>query len=244
MCDIYKNGDKGVEEKTLLEVIATSMEDVVQANRGGADRIELCSNLNEGGLTPSDNFIKSAIEISDIPIQVMIRPHNRTFVFSESDLQEMLRSILWAKKCGAAGVVVGALTHESRIDKQALCTMMEAASRLNITFHRAFDYTRNLEEALDDLLDFPQINRLLTSGGASNAFEANDVIARMQMRIQNTPIKLIAAAGLTADNIADFVERTKVTEVHMGRGVRIGMSIAHSIDADLVRLIKQLLKNL
>lgn len=222
----------------ILEVIATSAEDVMQANAGGADRIELCANLREGGLTPDEALIDAAARISRIPVHVLVRPHSRSFVYDESELRTIRGSIAFAKRAGAAGVVVGALTPECRVDKRALRSMLEEADGMNVTFHRAFDESRDLDEALADLLAFPQVNRLLTSGGASSVLEAVDTIAKLRRETRDTHLTVLAGAGLTVEAIADFARRTQVSEIHLGRGVREGNSADRPVDAAKVRQAK------
>jgi len=226
----------------ILEVIAATADDVIQANRGGADRIELVSALREGGLTPSPGLIDAAVELSGIPVHVLIRPHSRSFVYDSHDLAVMRRDIEYARQAGAAGVVLGALTPDRRVDEQALRRLLEWAEGMHVTFHRAFDKARDLDEALSGLLAYPQINRVLTSGGAPSALEAADTIARLQERTRGTAIRVLAGAGLTVNHISDFVRRTGVEEVHLGRGVRIDGSVDLPIDAELVRQAKRFLK--
>lgn len=222
----------------ILEVIATSAEDVLRANAGGADRIELCANLREGGLTPDEPLIETAVRTSRIPVHVLVRPHSRSFVYDETDLRAIRRSISFAKQAGAAGVVIGALTPERRVDKRALRSMLGDAAGLNVTFHRAFDESRDLDEALADVLAFPQVNRLLTSGGANRVLEAVDKIAKLRRETRDTHLTVLAGAGLTVDAISDFVRGTRVSEIHLGRGVREGMSADRPVDAETVRQAK------
>lgn len=222
----------------ILEVIATSAEDVLRANAGGADRIELCADLREGGLTPDGALIETAVRTSRIPVHVLIRPHSRSFVYDETDLRAIRQSIAFAKRAGAAGVVIGALTPERRVDMRALRSMLGEADGLKVTFHRAFDESRDLDEALADLLSFPEINRLLTSGGANSVLDAIDTIAKLRRDTRDTRLAVLAGAGLTVDAIADFVRRTQVSEIHLGRGVREGMSADRPVDAETVRQAK------
>lgn len=223
----------------LLEVIAVCGDDVVRAAAGGADRIELVTGLEEGGMTPSIGLIEEAVSLSSLPVHVMIRPHGRSFAYDASDLRVMRRDIREARLAGAAGIVIGALTAEGRVDRAALLPLLEEAEGMNVTFHRAFDEARDLDEALADVLTLPKVNRILTSGGKPSAAEAADEIARLSGLLRDTHIRLLAGSGLTPGNVADFLRRTGVSEVHFGRGVRTDMATSGRIDPDVIRGIKQ-----
>ncbi|MFC4810405.1 copper homeostasis protein CutC [Paenibacillus sp. GCM10023250] len=224
----------------LLEVIATCGEDVLRACSGGADRIELVSGIGEGGLTPSIGLLDYAVSHADIPVHVMIRPHSRSFRYDASDLLVMRRDIREARLAGAAGIVIGALTPEGRVDRTALLPLLEEeAEGMNVTFHRAFDEARDLDEALEDVLLLPRVNRILTSGGRQSAADAPDVIARLYGRLAGSPVRLLAGSGLTPASIGSFMERTGVREVHFGRGVRTNGSYAEPIDPAIIRSMKR-----
>lgn len=223
----------------LLEVIATRADDILQAAAGGADRVELVTGMQEGGMTPSLGLIEEAVSLSIIPVHVMIRSHSGSFIYDNYDLRAMARDVRMARRAGAAGIVIGALTKDGRVDRTSLLPILEEAGEMNVTFHRAFDETRNLDEALEDILTLPQVNRILTSGGKSSALDAVETIARLTGRLQGTPIRLLAGSGLTADSVADFIRRTGVGEIHLGRGVRINMQAAGRIDPSIIRTIKR-----
>ncbi|AJY73462.1 copper homeostasis protein CutC [Paenibacillus beijingensis] len=228
----------------LLEVIATSLDDVQSAVRAGADRIELVTGLLEGGMTPSIGLMEEAVRLSAVPVHVMIRPHNQSFHYDRHDIKVMLKDIEVAKRAGAAGIVVGALTSDARVDKQALNILLEGTEGLAVTFHRAFDDTRNMDEALDDLLVFRQVNRILTSGGRPSVLDAEETIKRLVRRTKGTAIHLLAGSGLTVETLSGFIQETGVREVHFGRGVRIGNRTEGRIDENRIMTIKQLQRNL
>jgi copper homeostasis protein len=223
----------------LLEVIATRADDILQAVEGGADRIELVTGLQEGGMTPSLGLIEEAVRLSIIPVHVMIRPHCGSFIYDNYDLRVMAKDIRMARRAGAAGIVIGALTKDGRVDRTSLLPILEEAREMNVTFHRAIDEARNLDEALEDILTLPQVNRILTSGGKSSALDATETIARLMGRLHGTHVKLLAGSGLTANNVTDFIRRTGVGEIHLGRGVRINMQAAGPIDPRVIREIKR-----
>ncbi|MDP4095334.1 copper homeostasis protein CutC [Paenibacillus sp. P96] len=231
-----------MSEKKRLEVIATSIDDILQLNDSGADRIELVSALSEGGLTPSIGMIERAVEVSSLPIRVMIRPHSRSFRYSKEDLEVMARDIRAAEKLGVSGVVLGVLTEDRQVDTEALSLLLGEVKDLSVTFHRAFDEARDLEEAFNTLLNFPQIDRILTSGGCSTAVEGMSMLARLRQRSEGTRIRILAGSGLDEDNISDFLAATGVEEVHVGRAVRLEQRLDGPIVSEAIRRIKQSLQ--
>ena len=135
-------------ENFRLEVVATSLESLESAIEGGADRIELCSNLFCGGTTPSAGLIQAAISESSVPVHVLIRPRPGDFVYSKSEMNEICRDIEFAKQSGAAGIVCGFLLPDGNIDKEITELIAELASPLSVTFHRAFDVSRDPLQAI------------------------------------------------------------------------------------------------
>jgi copper homeostasis protein len=233
---------KVLSNNKLLEVIATSVDDIMQLNNSGADRIELVSALSEGGLTPSIGMVERAVQVSALPIRVMIRPHSHSFRYCKEDLEVMVRDIRAVQDLGVNGIVLGVLTEEQRVDTEALSFLLAEAKGLSVTFHRAFDEARDLEEAFDTLLHFPQIDRILTSGGCPTAVEGMNMIACLQRRSEGTPIRILAGSGLSEDNLSDFLAAAGgVEEVHFGRAVRLQQRLDGPILPESVRRIKQIL---
>ncbi|NOV02977.1 copper homeostasis protein CutC [Paenibacillus sp. LMG 31457] len=224
----------------LLEVIATSMEDALRAEAGGADRIELVANLHEGGLTPDLILVREIKAAVSIPVHVMIRPHSRTFHMQKTDLQSMLDDSKAAYQAGAAALVWGVLTAGGTIDRNALESLLEVAP-LPVTFHRAFDEVQNQEEALSCLLGYKQIRSVLTSGGAASALQAVDRLQKLVSLTSGHELNIMAGGGLTLATLKDFASTTQVPIVHLGTGVRIDQSVKEPVDVDRVRKAKQLL---
>ncbi|WP_435052599.1 copper homeostasis protein CutC, partial [Paramuribaculum intestinale] len=154
--------------RNLLEVCAGDIESVYAASRGGAQRVELCSALADGGITPSTGFIRQAVRVPGMKVHVLIRPRGGDFLYTPEEVASMTDDIVAAREAGAHGVVIGALTPDGDIDMDACRHMMEAAAGMNVTFHRAFDLCRDPFEALDDIIALG-CNRLLTSGQAASA---------------------------------------------------------------------------
>ncbi|AZN39796.1 copper homeostasis protein CutC [Paenibacillus albus] len=219
----------------LLEVIALTEEDAMTASRFGADRIELVSVIEEGGLTPDADVIRQVAEVCDIPMHIMIRPHSRSFHYSEADLAEMIRSIqeiraMQLPKLGA--FVLGVLNADQTVNEEQLKQLLEAAGDVPVTFHRAFDEVRDQVEALDTLMHYPQIRTVLTSGGLPNALHASKQIAQLvrQVQAKDSALEILAGSGLTVEAVSAFVEETQVRAVHFGSGVRKNGSSTAPID--------------
>ena len=227
----------------ILEVIATSIKDAIVAAENGADRIELVSGIAEGGLTPSYGLIKGVVNTIDIPVNVMIRPHSLSFCYNKEDLTTMIEDIKVVRKLGAKGIVLGSLKRDSTIDTTALSQLLSVAGELDVTFHRAFDEVNDQEEALTTLFGFPQVNRILTSGGRQNVLDATNQINKLVGLTSNKSCNIIAGSGLTIDNLKEFIDKTTVKEIHFGSGVRFNGHALEPIDSDRVRSVINMIRN-
>ncbi|EDP58565.1 copper homeostasis protein CutC [Vibrio sp. AND4] len=200
---------------TQLEVCIDTIESLHNAIAGGATRIELCSSLALGGLTPSYGFMQQAADRSTIPIYAMIRPRQGDFFYSEEEIEIMRWDIEAAKQAGLDGVVFGVLTQDGNIHMpftKALCEFAQALG-LGVTFHRAFDQCRDAEKALEELISLG-CERILTSGLASSAPQGTTMLKALVEQAQGR-ISIMAGAGVNADNVGQLIEQTKVTEVHL-----------------------------
>lgn len=209
-----------IQNKSLLEVCAGDIASVDAAVVGGAGRVELCSALALGGLTPSAGFISAAVE-RGLPCNVLIRPRQGDFVYSPPEVSVMLADIDVAARCGANGVVVGALRPDGSIDIENCRRLVDRARShgLAVTFHRAFDRAADLLTALGDVLDLGADN-LLTSGGAPSALQGADVLRRLN-NLAAGRITLIAAAGVSSDNAAEIVRRSGCRQLHASARVPV-----------------------
>ncbi|XEC93739.1 copper homeostasis protein CutC [Paenibacillus tarimensis] len=230
-------------ETPVLEIIATSAADAAAAEAGGADRIELVSAMSEGGLTPSCGIIEQVAAAVAIPVYVMIRPHSRSFCFSSDEIRAISADIRTARSLGASGIVVGALIDCGMVDEAALREWIGAAEGLPVTFHRAFDESENLERALETIARYPEVRRILTSGGKPSALEAADDLKRLALLGETLNIAVMAGAGLKVETLESFVRQTGVREVHFGSGVRYGGSFRYPVDPELVAKAKQALRS-
>jgi copper homeostasis protein len=229
------------QSHVLLEVIATTVTDARLAAQAGADRLELITAMGEGGLTPSVGLIEAVVAVVDIPVNVIIRPHSRSFVFDADDYAVMLRDVRAVAATGANGVVIGMLTPDGEIDREGLARAIDVADGLAITFHRAFDETRDLRDALDVLLGFDAVTNVLTSGGKPSVLQAEETIRALVQQAAGSHCTVLAGAGLTVDAVAGFVRATQVNAVHFGSGVRVGGNGLAPVDPQRVARVRALL---
>ncbi|RZF27594.1 copper homeostasis protein CutC [Paraburkholderia sp. UYCP14C] len=225
----------------LLEVIATTVADARAAAEAGADRLELVTAMGEGGLTPSVGLIEAVVSAVAVPVNVIVRPHSRSFVYDADDYTVMLRDIRAVKAAGANGIVIGMLDEERAIDREGLARACEAADGLAITFHRAFDEARDLREAIDVLLGFEAVTNVLTSGGKPSVLHARAEVSELVRQASGSHCTVLAGAGLTVDAVADFVSKTHVEAVHFGSGVRVNGNGLAPVDPAKVAQVKALL---
>ncbi len=208
-----RQGDKGVAEKFIVEICTDSVEGAVAAQVGGAQRIELCDNLIEGGTTPSAGAIALARQQLTIGLHVIIRPRGGDFCYSDLEFEVMKFDIAQAKQLGADGVVIGLLNPDGTIDKARTAELVALARPLSVTFHRAFDMTVDPQQALEDLIDLG-IDRVLTSGQESSALEGLDLITAL-VKQAGERIIVMPGGGVNARNLTRIVAQSGVKEAHM-----------------------------
>lgn len=225
----------------LLEVIATTVADARLAAQAGADRLELVTAMGEGGLTPSIGLMEAVVDAVSIPVNVIVRPHSRSFVYDADDFAVMLRDVQAVKAAGANGVVIGMLNANGEIDREQLARAIDAAGDLAITFHRAFDEARDQQKALDVLLGFDAVTNVLTSGGKPSVLDAEATIRELARQAAGSRCTVLAGAGLTVDAVAGFVSRTRVEAVHFGSGVRAGGNGLAPVESEKVAQVRALL---
>jgi len=199
-----------------LEICVDSIESAVAAAAGGADRLELCRALRVGGLTPSEDLICGVRAAADIDIFVMIRPRSGNFVYSADEVAAMMQEIEMAQRCGASGVVLGALTTGDDVDVEATTALVAHARPLQVTFHRAFDLCGDLERALNDVIT-TGADRILTSAGAKEAVQATERLARL-VDLSQGRTRIMAGGGVRSQNVRDLVTESRVRDVHSTLG--------------------------
>lgn len=199
-------------KRCLLEISVGSVEAAMAAERGGADRIELCREQSVGGLTPSSEVMKEAREKVRIPIYAMIRPRAGDFVYSTEEFAAMREEILLAQRLEMDGIVLGILTKERRVDVARTRELVEMAEKMEVTFHRAIDETTDLLAALEKIVE-TGAERILTSGGKATALEGAETIAKMVTRAKGR-IGILPGAGIHAGNIGEVARLIGATEYH------------------------------
>jgi copper homeostasis protein len=197
-----------------VEICVESVASAIAAERGGAVRVELCSGLVEGGLTPSTGLIEMTRAAVSLGVHVMIRPRGGDFCYDDSEFEIMRRDIAAAKSLGANGVVFGILKPNGDIDSGRTRQLVELARPLEVTFHRAFDMTADLSRALEELCA-ARVNRVLTSGAGQTAWEGRATIAKLVAQAQGR-IAIMAGSGIKPENALALVEQTDVRDVHAG----------------------------
>jgi copper homeostasis protein len=200
---------------TEIEVCIDNLESLHNALTGGANRIELCSSLALGGLTPSFGMMKQAARISSVPVYAMIRPRQGDFIFDADDIMCMLDDIQATADAGLNGVVLGVLTAQGEIDIVAMQTLTFKAHqlKLEVTFHRAIDQLKDYRKALEQITELG-CKRVLTSGLASNAEQGKYILQEMVTLAQGR-LDIMAGAGVTADNGYEILKHAKVQALHL-----------------------------
>lgn len=217
-----------------IEVCIDNLESLHYAIEGGATRIELCTSLALGGLTPSFGFMKVAAETSTIPVYAMIRPRQGDFLYHQEDIDAMLLDIEAAAEAGLQGVVLGALNSKAQVDMHFTQQLVERAKLygLGVTFHRAFDQCVDYQQALEDIITLG-CERVLTSGLAANVEQGVEILTDL-VKLSDGRISVMAGAGLNAENALPIVNQTGVREVHLsGKSVRNSKMAHISADAKM-----------
>ena len=222
--------------KPFCEVCCPSLEAVARAVAAGAGRIELCERLEVGGVTPSESLIKDALAVAGVvPVNVLVRPREGDFVYSEEEAAQMLESIELCRALGASGVVIGALRSDGSVDMSLMRRLLAAARPvaarpvsqsvaaqpvaalrpLSVTFHRAFDECSDPFAALEDIIILG-IDRLLTSGHCANAWEGRFILKELVERAAGR-IVIMPGCGITPANLDEIAAITAATEFHGSR---------------------------
>ena len=202
-----------------LEICAYSVQSVIAAEKAGAHRVELCSSLLEGGITPSAAAIELSKKLTSIPVYVMIRPRGGDFLYSDLEYNIMKRDIEQAKDLGADGVVFGILNANGTVDIRRTALLVELASPMGVTFHRAFDRTPNPLRALEDIIS-TGAERILTSGQRKTALEGASLLSQL-VEIAGDRITIMPGSGINENNIAEVFYLTRASEYHCSGKVKV-----------------------
>jgi copper homeostasis protein len=203
-----------MQTKYLLEISVETLEAALAAERGGADRIELCADLSVGGVTPSVKLMGAVREQLQIPIFAMIRPRGGDFVYSDAEFAAMKGTIASAKKLGMDGVVLGILRQDRRADVHRTRELIKLARPLPTTYHRAFDESADIRQELENVIQ-TGAERILTSGGAKTAPEGAGTLAELVAAALDRAT-IVPGAGINASNIDKLAKQTGAREFHSG----------------------------
>lgn len=200
----------------LLEISVETAEAAVAAERGGAQRIELCTQLRLGGLTPGEELMRTVRKSVSVPIFAMIRPRAGDFVYSPEELAQMLRDIATSQRRGMDGIVLGVLTANRQVDVNRTRELVMAARPLPVTFHRAFDDVADLDAALEDVIA-TRAARILTSGGSATAPAGIEKLAHL-VAAANERVIILPGGGINASNVVHVARQSGARELHSGLG--------------------------
>ncbi len=243
-----------------LEICANSIESAIAAEKGGADRIELCANLGEGGTTPSYGQIKQCIEKLQLEVWPLIRPRGGDFLYTNTEFENIIEDISYCKKIGCHGIVTGILDTNGNIDRERCIKIIAAASPMPVAFHRAFDMSNQLSKSLETIIKLGFV-RVLTSGGKENAFSGAYEIAKLVSQ-SNHRIEIMPGGGVNAENITEIANITRAKSFHTTaksivnskmqfRNVdsKMGNNNTNEFayeqtDTNKVRVLKEIIKNL
>ncbi|MEX0314142.1 MAG: copper homeostasis protein CutC [Allomuricauda sp.] len=207
----------------LVEVCANSLESALVAQEAGADRIELCSELGVGGITPSYGLIALVKERLDIPVHVLIRPRSGHFTYTDLELEVMLKDITFCKQVGVDGIVSGVLQADNGLDEQKTRVLIETSRPMKFTFHRAFDWVSNPEKTLQEL-ERLDVDYVLTSGLQTSAEKGLDLLRELNQISEKTTV--MAGGGVRLDNYEKF-KAAGLSAIHFS-----GSSFGNEIDLE------------
>lgn len=199
-------------DRVTLEICVDSPHSALAAERGGADRLELCASLFDGGTTPSAGMIATVRSLVKIDLCVMVRPRSGDFCYSADEFAAMQRDIAIAKQLRADGIAFGILNPNGTVDVTRCRQLLHHIRPLKATFHRAFDMSRDLPQSLEDIIALG-FDRVLTSGGAQKVLDAIPVVRRLREIAENR-IALMIGSGIRSDNARELILQTGVRELH------------------------------
>jgi copper homeostasis protein len=195
-----------------IEICVEGIDGLVAAQNAGADRVELCASLIEGGLTPSLGVVRESLKVATIPFHVIVRPRGGDFLYSDLEFRTMLDDVRALRELGVVGVVVGCLTADGRIDEPRMKALVDAARPMSVTCHRAFDMTRDIGESVEALVRCG-IDRVLTSGQRDTGLEGADNLRRT-VEAANGRLVVMACGALDEENIGEVLRKSGAPEAH------------------------------
>lgn len=198
---------------TRIEVCAADVESALAAAGGGADRIELCSALEVGGVTPGPGTIQAVRKAIELPLVILVRPRRGDFLYTGAEFEALLADIDFARAAGAEGVALGVLDSEGGLDRERTARLVERARPLEVTFHRAFDLCRDRAAVLEELVELG-VDRILTSGGAPDVVKGIPEL-RSLVELAGERIGILPGGGVRAANALEVKRGTGASELHL-----------------------------
>jgi copper homeostasis protein len=228
-----------------MEWIVENEKDAIAAEKLGVSRLELVSAIQLGGLTPSYGIMKRVVEAVQIPVQVMIRPHNNGFIYDTYDKEAMKEDIALLYDFGHYRIVIGALDQNKKVDTGFLDNIFKEFPNLDVTFHRAFDEVEDQIEAYRTLMHYrTNIQRVLTSGGANSCAEGVDSLRKLvQLQHELNGPGILPGSGINLGNIKELHEAVQADEYHFGSGVRKHQSYEEEFAEEVIRQMKHVLSD-
>lgn len=215
----------GSSKPIQIEICIDSVESAIAAEQGGADRLELCQNLFEGGTTPSAGMILSVGRRTTLPVFVIIRPRGADFCYSDAEFGVMEEDVILARELGADGIVTGILKPNGTVDRRRMKRLIELAGELPVTFHRAFDVSRDPFESLEVLVDLG-VQRVLTSGQEKSVLEGIEVLARL-VKAAGNRILVVPGGGITERNFERIHRGCGASEYHLSASGPVASRMTH-----------------
>jgi copper homeostasis protein len=220
-----------MDERTTIEVCVETVAGALAAAAAGADRLELCSGLALGGLTPGPGLLLEVCERVGLPLVVLCRPRRGDFLYDSGDLATLGRDIDAARNAGAAAVALGVLRADGTIDASRTADLIARARPMEVCFHRAFDLTADQDAALETLMELG-VDRVLTSGGENDVVQGLDRIAHLVTRAAGQLV-ILPGGGVSELNVRGLVATTRVSEVHLSAGRVATSCMAHRAEVSL-----------
>ena len=218
----------------IVEVIVTTVQEALDAEKGGASRLELITGVLEGGVTPSISLVKEVCNSVNIPVNVMVRPHSKSFFYDEFDKKVILNDILEIAKTKANGIVFGSLNEYGLIDTDMLEKVITVKGHLKLAYHRAIDGSKDYYGDIRKLYTYP-IDIILTSAGRERIVDADNVFVDFTKEVYGKTPKLLLGSGVKPSNYKEILDRFEVEQIHIGSGVKVDSNNLKDIDIQLLK---------
>ncbi|MCB0664616.1 MAG: copper homeostasis protein CutC [Saprospiraceae bacterium] len=199
--------------ENILEIAVQSYQSALTAERGGADRIELCTALQTGGLTPDMGLMQTVADATSLPVHVLVRPRLGNFIYDKYEFATIMQTVKACRELKVHGVVVGCLKKDGTIDPEKMRAIRDVAGSLDLTFHRAIDVCGDIFRALDTLMQL-EFDRVLSSGAARSAWEGRHMLKKMVEHTSDSHLSIMPGAGVNANNAPEILAFTGSLEIH------------------------------